>query len=156
MPRLIDLTGQQFGLLKVVECTDRKKNRQKVYKCLCECGKETFVRADRLQSGAVKSCGCYRRETAVGKIAVLNRNNCSGHVEHTHLSVIASHKPNKNNTSGVRGVHFDKQHKKWRAHIQFQGRKMYLGYYDDVEAAAKARARAEEEIFDPILARYGK
>lgn len=51
----------------------------------------------------------------------------------------------RNNTSGVRGVSWDKQYKKWRAYVHYDGRVHQLGRYATVEeAAGVARAKRNE------------
>jgi hypothetical protein len=40
-----------------------------------------------------------------------------------------------NNSSGLRGVWFDKRNQKWRAHAKLDGRKVHIGYYDTMEEA---------------------
>ena len=51
----------------------------------------------------------------------------------------------KNTTTGVCGVSFNKQHKKYQAHICVNGKNKLLGYYDTLEEATKARKAAEEK-----------
>ncbi len=63
---LIDLTGQKFGKLTVIE------HSHIVYSgincsswiCRCECGNITDVRANSLLHGGTRSCGCLAREIA--------------------------------------------------------------------------------------------
>lgn len=62
MERFIDLTGQKFGKLTVLEHAENAKNGQARWKCKCDCGKEVVVRGDVLRRGDAKSCGCYNRE----------------------------------------------------------------------------------------------
>jgi len=50
-----------------------------------------------------------------------------------------------NNTSGVMGVSWNKQKAKWVAHIRVDGKTIHLGYFDTIEDAAAARAKAEIE-----------
>lgn len=62
--RLIDLKGQRFGKLTVLEraCPERKG---KVYwVCRCDCGNYTVVAGDNLKSGNTKGCGCMQVEGA--------------------------------------------------------------------------------------------
>ncbi len=54
--RLIDLTGKRFGQLVVVELIGRK-HKQPLWKCMCDCGKETTVAGNSLKAGRSKSCG---------------------------------------------------------------------------------------------------
>lgn len=53
----------------------------------------------------------------------------------------------RNNTSGVIGVWFDKRNKKWTAEIIVNKKKIYLGRYIDIKDAAKARKEAEIKYF---------
>lgn len=62
MSKLIDLTGQTFGRLTVVERAGRTKSNNALWKCKCECGNEIVVRSTTLRNGETKSCGCFRRE----------------------------------------------------------------------------------------------
>lgn len=41
----------------------------------------------------------------------------------------------KDNTSGIKGVHWNKRDKKWQAQIQIEGKRTCLGYFDDLELA---------------------
>jgi hypothetical protein len=43
------------------------------------------------------------------------------------------------NTSGIKGVHFDKLRNKWVAEIKHEGIKYYLGRFENIEDAIKAR-----------------
>ena len=42
-----------------------------------------------------------------------------------------NYKMSKSNTSGVKGVRWDNVNKKWRAGIQFNGKKINIGRYND-------------------------
>ena len=52
-----------------------------------------------------------------------------------------------NNTYGTTGVYWNKRKNKWTAGITFQKKKYYLGDYDRLEDAVKARKEAEEEYY---------
>lgn len=52
-----------------------------------------------------------------------------------------------NNTSGHVGVSWEKSREKWEAYIKLNKKKKFLGYYDDIEDAVKARLKAEIEYF---------
>ena len=64
MAKAIDLTGQKFGRLTVVERLFERKNYSATFwLCTCECGKTDLrIRADYLKKGITTSCGCYRTE----------------------------------------------------------------------------------------------
>ena len=56
--RLIDLVGQRFGKLVVVEYAGRNERRESLWRCACDCGNESIVRGDVLRRGTTESCGC--------------------------------------------------------------------------------------------------
>lgn len=67
MPKLIDLTGQRFGRLTVVERAENyvaPNGRQAArWVCLCDCGNKTTVVGGDLRTGRTKSCGCFEQES---------------------------------------------------------------------------------------------
>lgn len=52
----------------------------------------------------------------------------------------------RHNTSGVRGVYWDKQMNKWGAQIKNQGKKIHLGYHVELEDAKCVYDKAALEI----------
>jgi hypothetical protein len=75
----------------------------------------------------------------------------AGFVGGTQISRIKSEKLSSTNTSGVRGVYFDKRTGKWRARLKFKGKLMNFGYYTKFEDAVKARREAESVIYGEFL-----
>ena len=51
------------------------------------------------------------------------------------------------NTSGIKGVSWDKSRGKWAANIHIKGRKVYLGRFDDLDAARAAYSAAAVNYF---------
>lgn len=51
--------GDRFGRLLVLEETDERRRRGRVFRCLCDCGNETLVQAGNLKA-KTRSCGCAR------------------------------------------------------------------------------------------------
>lgn len=63
MSNLIDLTGHRFGRLTVIEKSPAKPGcTNALWRCLCDCGKETVARSTTLRKGQSQSCGCLRSE----------------------------------------------------------------------------------------------
>lgn len=52
-----------------------------------------------------------------------------------------------NNRSGVTGVCFDKERRKWAANITYNNRKIHIGRFDSKEDAIRARLEKEVELF---------
>jgi len=50
------------------------------------------------------------------------------------------------NTSGVRGVCWDKKSRKWRATITFHRKFKHIGHYDTLESAVAARKSMEHDL----------
>jgi len=64
MPSFIDLTGQTFGKLTVIERVPNVKRGVTRWQCSCSCGKETITTSAALRSGNCRSCGCLHVEAA--------------------------------------------------------------------------------------------
>lgn len=66
--RAIDLTGQVFGQLTVIERnTEKDSSGQATWVCQCSCGKKAIVRGFDLRSGKSKSCGCLSNKIILGR-----------------------------------------------------------------------------------------
>ncbi len=57
----------------------------------------------------------------------------------------------KNNTSGFRGVYWNKHAKKWVSIIGIKGKLIHLGYYINIEEAAKAYKNKAMELFGEYM-----
>lgn len=73
MPKALDLVGQTYGRLTVIEFAGTRRTTggesKRSWLCRCSCGKETTVDIGLLRSGNTTSCGCYKTEqqTSHGK-----------------------------------------------------------------------------------------
>lgn len=140
-PPLKEWVGRRFGKLVVVSYAGKEKGCH-LWQCRCDCGNEVTVRQSNLQDGGSTSCGCGHDPTAAMHF-----------VEGTCVEQIRSRRLYKTNSSGVRGVYFNKRKGKWVAQIMFQGKNHYLGAFSTLEDAARARGRGEE-LFDDFLTWY--
>ena len=61
MGKFIDLTGQKFGRLLVLERAENKYGRT-AWKCKCDCGNYKEVTSHDLKLQKIKSCNCLWRE----------------------------------------------------------------------------------------------
>jgi hypothetical protein len=151
-PQYDDLTGQIFGRLKAIEKTDRyTKSGHVIWKCKCKCGNIVYEPSNVLKKGAAKSCECLAKECQsqngknVGKL--IKDKYC---IDGTNVLNLTSKIP-KNNTSGIKGVTYDKQRCKWRAQIVFKGKNYNLGRYALKQDAIEARKTAEREFYGKFL-----
>lgn len=55
-----NLAGQKFGLLTVIELSDKRRNNKEPFQwlCVCDCGNLTYAETGALKCGSRKSCGC--------------------------------------------------------------------------------------------------
>lgn len=149
----LDLTGQRFGKLTVLEPAENVGVRT-AWLCRCDCGRETIVATRRLRSGRRTSCGCDKEGLGespgdIGRASLT-------FVEGTCVEMIRAGTIRSNNTSGVPGVEWVKRKQRWRATLCFKGKRYHLGTYERFDDAVQARKRAEEELHQPFLAEYAK
>ena len=82
MGKYIDLTGQRFERLVVIERYDdyiKPDGTKRVrWLCQCDCGKITHPTAESLRNGHTKSCGCLGLERATEAKKKTNRYDLSG------------------------------------------------------------------------------
>lgn len=81
MPKLIDLTGQRFGRLVVIERVGSDKQKRATWLCRCDCGREHVVASSYLINGDIKSCGCTKSE-------LLIRRNTRHNKVHTKIYIV--------------------------------------------------------------------
>lgn len=69
MGAFIDLTGQTFGRLTVIERAENlypapgcSNGSRVAWRCRCECGRECITTGQALRKGTTKSCGCLAKE----------------------------------------------------------------------------------------------
>lgn len=149
----IDFVGRTFNRLTVLEKVSKNGEKSSRWKCLCECGNTTIVFKSNLQQETTVSCGCFRKENQPKYYSNLVKSKQRTHKEGTSLPMIIAGLP-KNNTSGVKGVSWDKSKQKWLAQLKFKQKNIYLGRYSNKQDAINARKEAEEKYFKPILEKY--
>lgn len=145
-----DLTGQVFGRLTVIGRSDKRNSRgartTPMWECRCECGNITYKATDTLTNPDESMCReCHN------KFASEKARAAAGFVGGTQISKIRNMKPTAANSTGVRGVQFDKRSGRYRARLKFQGKLLNFGSYRTIEEAAAARKAAEEEYFGAFL-----
>lgn len=145
-----DISGRRFGRLTALHPTDRRDVHGVIYwVCQCDCGNQTEVPASNLVNGTCKSCGCLRKENQDKIQDRLHR------VDGTCIEFLEKRKKRRDNKSGFRGVYQGKNGR-YRVSIGFQGRRIYLGMYDDFDNAVEARLEAEKNIYGEFLDGYHK
>lgn len=84
----LNLTGEKFGRLTVIEEAGRAQNGSTLWKCRCDCGKRVITETRLLRSGNTKSCGCLKIDKV--RERTIKRNTTHGE-RHTRLYRIWAH-----------------------------------------------------------------
>lgn len=131
MGKSIDLQGIRFGRLFVVEKNGKANNGSIIWRCRCDCGKETMVTSGNLRSGSTNSCGCLHNEF----ISSLSKTHG---LSHTRLHGIwrgikgrcLNHKNSAYQRYGGRGITICEE---WRDNFEnFYEWAIENGYQDDL------------------------
>jgi len=150
LPTKENLIGRHFGKLEVIGHSDKRGSRGKrtvpLWECRCECGAICYKATDTLTNPDLNMCN-----ECVGKYATEKARAKAGFVDGTQISKITSTELISTNTSGCRGVYWDKNSGKWRARLKFKGKIMNFGSYKNFEDAVKARKEAEQLIYGEFL-----
>lgn len=64
MGKPLDLVGDKYGRLTVLEKMTERHNGCVVWQCQCDCGNYDYVTTGELRYGRHISCGCYQKERA--------------------------------------------------------------------------------------------
>jgi hypothetical protein len=108
----------------------------------------------RVVTGHKKSRIQYLHRFLMGNPTVLqidhrNGNKLDNRKENLRLATNTQNNWNKGktsrNTSGVAGVSWFKQTRKWHAQIRVGGKRLHLGYFSSLDEAAQARNRVAKE-----------
>ena len=94
----------------------------------------------------------------------VGNKKCIDHVDSNRLNNTisnlrwASHQDNNRNrqlssknTSGIKGVDWYKQTKKWRAQIKINNKCFHIGYFTNLDDAKQARQKKAKELFKEFL-----
>lgn len=149
-PTLNDLSGRRFGHLVVIGRSEKRGNRGArtvpLWECICDCGNITYKATDTLTNSDISMCN-----ECAGKYASQKMRENAGFVEGTQISKLKYNSNLSTNSSGVRGVYYDRRSGKWRARLRFKGKLMDFGSYFSIDDAIKARKKAEESFFMEFL-----
>ena len=80
MSKLIDLVGNRYGRLVVLEKAQSDKHSHTRWLCQCDCGNQKIVDGGSLKKGLTKSCGCLKKE----KLKQYNDSNVVNEVGNTY------------------------------------------------------------------------
>src|SRR4051812_19583585 len=87
MPAAIDITGQRYERLTALARVGKTTaGGAYVWRCRCDCGKETDVPIPALRNGHTRSCGCLGREISCATAATWSKPKHGMRKSPTHRS----------------------------------------------------------------------
>lgn len=147
----IPLTQDKFALV-----SDKDYKYLSQWKWYALCNRGSYYAARKIRVGK-KQTTLYMHQALAERLGFKHR---ADHVNQngldnrrlnlrdaTNKQNAENQKLRKNNTSGHKGVYWDKQKSKWRPRICHNGRKISLGLFETLEDAIKARKEAEKKYF---------
>jgi len=82
MAKKLDLTGQKFGRLTVIQESGKTRSNRTAWLCQCDCGNIVSVDVSSLRNGSTKGCGCLNSRfveeipgTRYGRLVVVGRGD---------------------------------------------------------------------------------
>ena len=129
--RILKAGNDKYGYLQVNLYYDGVMKTHKIHRLVC-C---TFIdNPDNKECVDHKNNDRTNNDISNLRFATANENQ-------------QNRKLSSNNTSKVKGVHFDKRCKKWHARIKIDGIRIHIGYFGDLEDAKLARVKRANEAF---------
>ncbi len=124
-----DYTGVRFGRLVALEPTGKDRHRNILWRCVCDCGKETTVSAAGLKK--TKSCGCLWKDSVIAKSTTHGMSNTK---LYDVWAAIKQRCCNPNNARyvdyGGRGINLCSE---WLEYEPFARWALYNGYSDGLD-----------------------
>lgn len=103
--KVVDITGQKFGRLTVLDKLHNYHKKDTYWLCVCECGNLKEVTSSHLTTGKTKSCGCLRKENSGNRLRIHGKCNTRLHSIWQNMKNRCYHKKsNRYKYYGARGI----------------------------------------------------
>lgn len=136
--------GRKFGRLEVINVD---KNKRWHVICKCECGNIKSIKIYSLLNGTTASCGCLHKESVYNKLIPLKEKYSPEAIRKQNITRIKNNKIVSRNKTGVIGVCYLNDLCIYRAYININGKRIYLGDFDTLDEATVARKNAEKKLY---------
>ena len=144
-----DISGEKRGHLTALRQTGKTIDSSTEYVWRCDCGNEVTLPLSRVnalsQNRMCPECATKKRSINGKNMNLISREKAIQGLAPEALRSLRDGKPQSNNTSGVRGVW--KERGKWVASGYRDGKRVYLGSFDELKDAQKARERFVQETY---------
>jgi len=151
---MMNLVGERFGRLQVIELVVAKPYTKRAYKCICDCGNtcihnEISLKASR-RAGRISSCGCYHTQFLTSgdseRCRDAGKHRKDAFVNGCNIQMTLRPGTIATNTSGHQGVSWSNSANRWHCYIGYQNYRATLGYFEFLEDAIRCRELAETAI----------
>lgn len=148
-PNALDLTGGKFGKLTVVKRIGTTAYGRALWLCKCECGNLTEANATSLKRGEIVSCGCLKKQQIKHAREALLTNKSVYGVQIPQLTK----KVRKDSGTGYKGIQRRLRNgkEKFEVSIAVKGVRKFIGTFNDLNDAIKARKQAEILYHEPYI-----
>lgn len=146
----LDLTGQRFGNLEVIERAGTNERGQALWMCKCHrCGNLRSFTATILRIGGATSCGCARSDQIRRANAVL-RTDMS--VDGVQIPILTK-KVRSDSGTGIKGVYrrVRKGDVYYEAHISVKGKRVWGPMRRTLAEAIEDRKALEDQYHRPYI-----
>ncbi|EHQ62312.1 hypothetical protein PDENDC454_10490 [Paenibacillus dendritiformis C454] len=145
----LDLTGQRFGRLNVIERAGTTAKGNALWRCACDCGNEKIANATLLRRGDIVSCGCASSEQIDSARTNLLTSKSIDGVQVPRLT----QKVRSDSGTGHKGITRRYRNGKeiYEAYISVKKIRKHVGTFSDLDKAIRARDKAEKEYHAPYI-----
>lgn len=143
----VDIKGQRFGKLTAVKRLDKQtKKSEWIWECKCDCGNLTEATVELLRKGEKIQCEeCFDKYIKGEGIARAKETISKNTIDGVKV-LLYTDKPNKNNSTGYKGVMLNKKNGTYMASLTVN-KKVYrmTGFKTAADAYYKGRLVLEDE-----------
>ena len=145
-----DYTGVRRGCFTGVKNTGiRGADRGYIWEWRCDCGNLVYSTPKHIgKKGGITRCAqCRARFLKEQASTISTSHRLDNGMMRGNLLALLDGKPLSTNSTGVRGVYYNKKLRKYGATVRKDGKRKHLGYYATLEEAAEVRAKAVLEVY---------
>lgn len=145
---VLDLTGQSFGMLTVIQRAGKTMNDNAVWLCRCECGETTKAMGTTLRRGEIVSCGC-QKDVQIGNARNILMTEKT--IDGVQIPLLTK-KVRSDSGTGHKGIHkrTRKGREYYEAYITVKG-KRYYRTSQTLEGAIAAHDALVEQYHQPYI-----
>jgi hypothetical protein len=150
----LNLIGQRFGKLLVIERAGSTEKGNSLWLCRCECGNEKVYAGTWLKNGSITSCGCGKQEQIDNAKKMLSTKHTIDNVQ----VPLVTKKVRTDSTTGHKGIvrKIKRGKERFEAYITVDKKRKYIGSSTDINKAIELRKEAEQKYYGDVIKKYNE